>query len=67
MYLCHCRLCGWVLAWTGEAHALFGMVHGWDKRICCGLGTSLSIRGPSWFLSVALTLTEEHGEDERLS
>lgn len=67
MYPCHRRLCGWVLAWTGEAHTPVGTGRGWDRRVCGGLGTSLSVHGPSGFLSIAPTLTEEHGEGGRLS
>lgn len=66
MHPCHHRLCGWVLAWTGEAGTPLGMVHGWDRRVCGGLGTSVSVHGPSRFLSITSTLTEEHGEGGRL-
>lgn len=67
MHLCHRRLRGWVLAWTGEAHIPLSMVRGWDRMVCGGLGTSLSVHGPNGFLSIAPTFTEEHGEGGRLS
>jgi len=49
-------------AWTGEAFALIAVVHGWDRRVCGGLGHSPSAHGPSRFLSIAPALTKEHGE-----
>lgn len=58
MHPCHCRLRGRVLTWTGEARAPLGTVRGWDGRVCGGLGTSLSVHGPSEFLSIGPTLTE---------
>lgn len=58
----------WVdVAWTGEARTPLGTVRGWDRRVCGGFSTSLRVHGPSRFLSIAPTLTEEHGKGERLS